>query len=122
MTSEPLSAEDIRHLRWLRDRFVAVYEESPNFDWMLRFADIIDRLDATRAQGRAEALDVPEDAKVNTDPDSPMAWALRVGAGAFTVKDDAGNICTMALGDINSVARRVQAHLDRRAAIKENQP
>lgn len=55
--------------------------------------------------------DVPQERVVPSDPDSPMAWAL-VGIGAFTVLDDSGAVCTMALGDRNNVARRLQERLD----------
>ena len=51
-------------------------------------------------------LDVLVAAKVPEDPDSVMAWAL-LGVGAFTVKDDSGEVCTMVLGSRNNVAARL---------------
>lgn len=37
--------EDAEHLRWLYDRMVRKYDESPNFDYMHRFTKIINKLE-----------------------------------------------------------------------------
>ena len=36
--------EDAEHLRWLHERMVRKYDENPNFDYMHRFAKIINKL------------------------------------------------------------------------------
>ena len=36
--------EDAEHLRWIYDRMVHKYDENPNFDYMHRFATIINKL------------------------------------------------------------------------------
>ena len=36
--------EDAKHLRWLYERMVRKYDENPNFDYMHRFATIINKL------------------------------------------------------------------------------
>lgn len=36
--------EDAEHLRWLHKRMVRKYDENPNFDYMHRFAKIINKL------------------------------------------------------------------------------
>jgi hypothetical protein len=93
---------------WFPDRDGKVYE-------VARQEAVAAILAATPA--KAEAV-VPADRKVATDPQSPMAWALLLGAAAFTVKDDDGNLCTMFLGDLNSVADRVQRQYDLHAPAK----
>lgn len=54
----------------------------------------------------ANNVQVPDEHRVPEDPDSPLAWLLML-VGAFTVKDDAGNLCTMMLGRRNNVAARM---------------
>lgn len=36
--------EDAEHLRWLYDRMVRKHDENPNFDYMLRFVKIFNKL------------------------------------------------------------------------------
>lgn len=37
--------EDSEHLRWLYDRMECKYDENPNFDYMHRFNEIINKLE-----------------------------------------------------------------------------
>lgn len=36
--------DDIRHLEWIHSRMVFIHKENPNYDYMLKFAEIIKRL------------------------------------------------------------------------------
>lgn len=36
-----MTREDVAHLKWVFDRLVEVYKESPNLDYMIRFGEII---------------------------------------------------------------------------------
>lgn len=39
-----LTPEEIEHLEWVRSRLEFVHKENPNFDYMLKFAEIIKKL------------------------------------------------------------------------------
>ena len=71
-----------------------------------RINEMVEERIAAIALATPAPLDVLVAAKVPEDPDSVMAWAL-LGVGAFTVKDDSGEVCTMVLGSRNNVAARL---------------
>ena len=38
-----MTKEDIKHINWMYNRLTSVYKENPNFDYMIRFKEIIDK-------------------------------------------------------------------------------
>jgi hypothetical protein len=38
-----MSHTDKQHLRWIRDRLIHKYGENPNYDYMIRLQEIIDK-------------------------------------------------------------------------------
>jgi hypothetical protein len=37
-----MSQSDLNHLKWIYERLIHVHNENPNYDYMLKFKEIID--------------------------------------------------------------------------------
>jgi hypothetical protein len=38
-----MSQSDINHLKWIYERLIHVHKENPNYDYMLKFKEIINK-------------------------------------------------------------------------------
>lgn len=38
-----MKKEELEHLEWLYNRLIQVHNENPNYDYMLRYKEIIDK-------------------------------------------------------------------------------
>ncbi len=38
-----MTKEEVKHINWMYNRLISVHNENPNYDYMLKFKEIIDK-------------------------------------------------------------------------------